>query len=194
YLTSLGNYATTTGTALSISTSTASFNGLTLGSTFAVSANGILVTPTVSGRLNNAGLTNSAITINGTVFSLGDDKTITAASSTLLSDSNTFGGANTFSSTTLNGNTTLANATSSTFAITGISGTLLKTLSDGAVVAAQSGVDYQPAGNYATFGYLFPGNATTTQIAFNGGATFAGATSTSFAVTGSTTINTLNLT
>ena len=90
-------------------------------------------------------------------------------------------------------NATTSQATTTNLAITGVTSSLLKTLSNGAVVAAQAGVDYQAAGNYATFGYLFPSNATTTQLAFNGGATFAGATSTSFAVTGSTTIQTLNL-
>jgi hypothetical protein len=94
----------------------------------------------------------------------------------------------------VSGNTTLANATSTNFAITGITSSLLKTLSNGAVVAALPGTDYQAAGNYATFTYPFPSNATTTQIAFNGGATFAGATTTALAVTGSSTINILNLT
>jgi hypothetical protein len=66
YLTGLGNYATTTGTALSLSTSTTAFNGLTFGQTIGVSANGLLFTPTISGTLNNGGLTNSSITITAT--------------------------------------------------------------------------------------------------------------------------------
>ena len=40
---------------------------------------------------------------------------------------------------------------------------------------------------------MFPSDATTTQLAFNGGATFTGATTTALAVTGSSTIQTLNL-
>ena len=51
------------------------------------------------------------------------------------------------------------------------------------------------AGNVTTqscttgnFSYLFPGNATTTQLAFNGGLTAVGATTTALAVTGSSTI------
>ena len=90
-------------------------------------------------------------------------------------------------------NATTSQATTTNLAITGVTSSLLKTLSNGAVVAAQAGVDYQAAGNYATFGYLFPSDATTTQLAFNGGATFTGATTTALAVTGSSTIQTLNL-
>jgi hypothetical protein len=97
YLTALGNYATTTGTAISVSTSTLSWNGLTLGNTFTVSANGILVTPTVSGTINNAGLAHSTIVVNGSTLTLGDSgDTITAASSTLLSNNNTWSGTNNF--------------------------------------------------------------------------------------------------
>ncbi len=73
YLTALGNYATTTGTAISISTSTLSWNGLTLGNTFAVAANGITVTPTVSGTISNSGLQNSSISgvsLGGTLANL----------------------------------------------------------------------------------------------------------------------------
>jgi len=98
----------------------------------------------------------------------------------------------TLASTTLTGNTLLANATTTNFAIANISSALLKTLSNGAVVAAVAGTDYLTSAN--TFAYPFPNNATTTQIAFNGGATFVGATTSALAVTGSSTINTLNLT
>ena len=62
------------------------------------------------------------------------------------------------------------------------SGALLKATTAGAIVAATAGTDY------SNFAYPFLSNATTTQIAFNGGLTAAGATSTSLAVTGSTTI------
>lgn len=41
----------------------------------------------------------------------------------------------------------------------------------------------------SSFSYPFPSNATSTQLAFNGGLTAAGATSTALAVTGSTTIS-----
>ncbi|MEK7068199.1 MAG: tail fiber domain-containing protein, partial [Patescibacteria group bacterium] len=74
------------------------------------------------------------------------------------------------------------NATTTALAITGISSSLLKTLSNGAVVAAVAGTDYQ------TFAYLFPGNATSTQLAFSGGLTAVGATTTALAVTSSTTV------
>ena len=91
-------------------------------------------------------------------------------------------------------NATTSQATTTNLAITGVTNTLLKTLSNGAVVAATAGVDYQAAGNYDTFGYLFPSNATSTQLAFNGGATFTGATTTALAVTGSTTLAKLHFT
>jgi hypothetical protein len=84
------------------------------------------------------------------------------------------------------GNLTVQNtATTTNLAITAVASTLLKTNSLGQVVAAVLGTDYQ------NFAYLFPSNATTTQIAFNGGATFTGATSTALAVTGSTTISSI---
>lgn len=96
-ITALGNYATTTGTAISFSTSTAAVNGLTYGMTIAASANGILFTPTVTGTLANAGLAHSTIVLNGTTLTLGDSAdTITAASSSALIDSNTFSGVDKF--------------------------------------------------------------------------------------------------
>jgi len=65
YLTGLGNYATTTGTGISISTTTLTVNGLTYGNTFVVSANGILVTPTVTGTYTGqAGSVANALTIS----------------------------------------------------------------------------------------------------------------------------------
>ena len=86
-------------------------------------------------------------------------------------------------STTLSGSSLLTNATTTSFSITGISsGNILKTTTDGSIVAAVAGTDY------TTFSYLFPSNATTTQIAFNGGATFAGATTTSLSVSASSTV------
>jgi len=108
YLTGLGNYATTTATSVSLSTSTLSFNGLTLGQTAVASSNNILLTPTVTGTLNNSGLTNSTIVVNGTTLTLGDAAdTVTAASSTLLGDNNTFSGNDIFSNLlTLNGGLT----------------------------------------------------------------------------------------
>ena len=62
------------------------------------SRNGLLFTPTVSGTLGNAGLTNSTIKLNGVTLTLGDlSDTISAASSTLLANNNIFSGNNTFS-------------------------------------------------------------------------------------------------
>jgi len=130
----------------------------------------------------------TARNINDTSFNGSADITITAASSTLLANENTWSGANTFSSTTLSGSSLFSNATSTTFAITGIaSDSLLKTTTGGATIAAVAGTDYV-TGAGLTSAYPFPSNATTTQIAFNGGATFAGATTTSLSVSASTTI------
>jgi hypothetical protein len=101
---------------------------------------------------------------NATLFAIGSSTQ--TATSTLFSVSST-------------GSTTLFQIPSS----------LLKTDSNGTIVAAVAGQDYQAAGNYANFSYLFPSNATSTQLAFNGGLTTTGATSTgTFAVTASTTI------
>lgn len=67
--------------------------------TFGIGNNGFLILgatgiPFVAAsstlNLPNGALANSSITVNGTTFNLGDSKTITAASSTLLSDFNTF--------------------------------------------------------------------------------------------------------
>lgn len=98
YLAALGNYATTTATAISLSTSTVTASGLTYGETIAVSSNGILFTPTVTGSLtglttgNFASANISQWTNNsGYLTSLAG-----AASSTLLGDNNTFAGNTTF--------------------------------------------------------------------------------------------------
>ena len=77
---------------------------------------------------------------------------------------NTWAGTNTFIN-----NVAMANATSSNFAITNVTSSLLKTNTNGSVVPAVAGVDY--ASPSALFGYLFPNNATTTSIGFNGGLT-----------------------
>ena len=122
YLTAFGNYASTTGAAISISTSTETTNGVTQGMTIAISPNGILFTPTISGTLSNAGLAHSTITVNSTTLTLGDtNDTLTAASSSLLSNNNTFSGKNIFGA-----------ATSSSFADTALSSALVLTASDGA--------------------------------------------------------------
>ncbi|MES2203401.1 MAG: helix-turn-helix domain-containing protein, partial [Patescibacteria group bacterium] len=80
-------------------------------------------------------------------------------------------------------------ATTTNLAITAVTSSLLKTLSNGAVVAATPGADYQAVGNYATFGYPFVGNATTTLLAFNGGLTATNATTTSFFSTTASSTN-----
>src|SRR6185437_1997533 len=118
------------------------------------------------------------------------------SSSFSTTTANTFSALNTFNGSTLlngsltvNGTTTLTNATTTSFAISNVPAAILKTLSNGAVVAAQAGTDYLTGADI--FAYPFAGNATTTQIAFNGGATFAGATTTAFAVNGSSIVSSI---
>ncbi len=70
------------------------------------------------------------------------------------------------------GNTTLAQATSTTFAITNISsGFLLKTATGGAIVPAVAGTDYLTSANASPYPFYAAGNATTTLTQFNGGLT-----------------------
>ena len=58
-------------------------------------------------------------------------------------------------------------------------------------LSAGAGISYNSSTGVITntIGYEFPNNATTTQIAFNGGLTAVGATTTALAVTGSTTVS-----
>lgn len=88
-LTALGSgYATTTQSAIAFSTSTATFNGLTFGQTIVPSAGAMTFTPTISGTLNNAGLTNS--TISG--ISLGSNLADLTAGNSSLTFSGTYNG------------------------------------------------------------------------------------------------------
>lgn len=82
--------------AITIATTSTSFNGLTVADAISNSGGTFTITPLWSGTLNNAGLTNSSLTVNNTSISLGSSGTITAASSTLLSDNNVFAGLETF--------------------------------------------------------------------------------------------------
>lgn len=79
---------------------------------------GTVTNTMLAGSIANAKLVNSSIVINGTTFNLGDNKTINAASSTLLSDFNTF--AHTITgSITGNAGTATAFQTGRTLSITG---------------------------------------------------------------------------
>jgi hypothetical protein len=101
YIGVLGNYASTTGASISLSTTTETTNGVTQGIDIVASANGIVFTPTISGTLSNAGLAHSTIILNSQTLTLGDtNDSITAASSTLLANNNTFSGNNIFSAST----------------------------------------------------------------------------------------------
>jgi hypothetical protein len=126
---------------------------------------------TFTGTNSFSGLTTTGATSTGT-FAV-------TASTTLASTLNVGGQINgnlaaVLASTTLTGNSLFTNATSSTFAITGITaGSLLKTTTGGAIIAAVAGTDYA-AGNVAfpftpsTFG-TSAANATSTLIKFNSG-------------------------
>ena len=85
-------YATTTLGTLTFSTSTLSFNGLTIGQTIVPSAGALTFTPTITGTLNNAGLTNSTISgisLGSSLNSLTNDATLNGSSyngSSVISD------------------------------------------------------------------------------------------------------------
>jgi hypothetical protein len=84
-ITALGNYASTTATAVSLSTSTASFNGLTFGQTIVAGTSNLQFTPTISGTLSNSGLANSTISgvaLGGTLFAHTHDSTLPGSSYT----------------------------------------------------------------------------------------------------------------
>src|SRR6185437_1848849 len=86
----------------------------------------------------------AALSVNGNGFFGGvlTAGSVTATSSALLA------------STTLAGHTLLSSATTTNFAITGVTGSLLKTLPSGAVAAAVAGTDYLTSANVAS--YPFP--------------------------------------
>lgn len=71
-ITELGSgYATTTGTSITFSTTTLSFNGLTLGVKIVPGTDNLTFTPTAAGTLDNTGLTNSSVSYGGVSVSLG---------------------------------------------------------------------------------------------------------------------------
>lgn len=72
-VTSIGNgLATSTGPSIGFATSSVSFNGLTVADAITNSGTTFTITPLWSGTLNNAGLTNSSVTVNtGTGLSGG---------------------------------------------------------------------------------------------------------------------------
>ena len=163
---------------------TVSYTGTSCTNQFIRSLNGSGVATCAT--VANADLANSAITINGASVSLGGS--ITVASTTLLTDSNKFtllqsfnGGA---SST---GQITALTASSTNLFLSGIAAALLKTV-NGQVTAAVAGSDYLTSANI--FGYLFPGNATTTLLSLNGGVIANASSSiTSLSVINGTTTN-----
>ena len=163
---SLGSgFATTTGTTITFSTSTVTTNGQTLGLTVAPSAGSLLFAPTISGTLDNTGLTHPSLTVNGTSISLGSSGTITAASSTLLADNNTFSGTNSFSST-ITGNIS-GNAGTVT---NGVYTTTFGGLFDTRLSATSTLPSITTLANLATVGTITSGvwNATKIGLAYGG--------------------------
>lgn len=114
------------------------------------------ITGSISGNAGTATALQNARTINGTSFDGTQNITITAASSTLLANANTWTSSQTFSSA----------PTLST-----LSG-LLKGNGASAVTAAQAGVDYVSVANLAAafpFAVQSWGNSTSTTVGFSSG-------------------------
>ena len=91
-------YATGVNTIASVATSTPSIGSvLTYSGTLGNFINGTSGTFGIANSaVTNAMLANSSLTVNGTAISLGGSGTITAASSTLLANNNTFTGTNAY--------------------------------------------------------------------------------------------------
>lgn len=145
-ITALGSgYASTTGSTITFSTSTASFNGLTLGMTIQPTAGALLFTPKFSGTLDNTGLTNSSLTVTAGSGLSGGGSVALGSAVTLSSAYNyPFIGGATSSLVAFNGGLTtagfLSTASSTINASTTITGIL--TLA-GATTTGLNGVDIQ---------------------------------------------------
>src|SRR6185503_309515 len=130
-------------------------------------------------NLPNSALQNSSLTINGTLFNLGDNKTITAASSTLLANANTFSGSNTFTQTingSISGNAgTVTNGVYTTpftslFNPPFITDWVATSSINSITTLNNLSLPYsQLTGAPLIAGYPFPNNATSTTLTFNGG-------------------------
>lgn len=135
------------------------------------------LTGALTGNADTATKLLTARAINGVNFDGSAAITITAASSTLLANNNTFSGNNTFS------NTITGSITGNAGTVTnGVYTTTFNTLFDNRLSASSSisGITTLPnlslpysqlTGTPTLFSYPFPSNATTTSIAFNGGLT-----------------------
>ena len=184
YLTALGNgYSSTTGTTVTFSTSTTAFNGLTTGLTVSASNGALTLTPSLTGTLNNAGLTNSTVSFGGVSLALGGtDATpafnLTDATSLPISTGVSGLGANvaTFLGTPSSANlaTALTDETGSGAAVFGTTPTLSTlTISSGGINVTNSGITNAGAISGATtitasglgsFGTLTAAGATSTAL------------------------------
>ncbi len=132
------NFFSTTASSTNLFAQTASIGSLNLGTALTIANGGTNATSYTQGQLlsfngtsfvststiGNNQLANSSVTINSTNVALGGSATITAASSTLLANNNTFSGANTFSQTitgAVSGNAGTATALQNARTINGVS-------------------------------------------------------------------------
>src|SRR3989344_2653613 len=127
---------------------------------------------TVSGTASTTDLIISSLTATRIPFIATDGAFTDSANLTFASDILSSPSFLATASTTLQNftfvNATGTQATTTNFAISSItSGSLLKTTTGGAVIAAVAGTDYVAGSSF--FAYLFPSDATSTKLSFTGG-------------------------
>jgi hypothetical protein len=134
------------------------FSGLT-NALLSTDANGKLAATTSIGTNY---ITGALGTINGTTFNRGD--TLVVSSTTLLANNNTWSGTNVFS-----GNATFTRATTTAFAITSLTNSILSTNANGSVVASTTiGWNLLKGPASSIFAFDASGNPTaTTSIGVN---------------------------
>jgi hypothetical protein len=131
----------------------------------------------LTGNASTATALQTGRTINGTTFDGTANITVTAASSTLLADSNTFSGNNTFSNTITGSITGNAGTVTNGVYTTTFGGLFDNRLSASSSIAGiitlpSLSLPYsQLTGTPSIAAYPFPSNATSTLLAFNGGLT-----------------------
>ncbi len=144
------------------------------------------LTGALTGNASTATALQTARTINGVSFDGTANIVVTAASSTLLADSNTFSGTNTFLSTIAGSITGNAGTVTNGVYTTTFNGLFdSRFVTDLAATSSIASITTLPnlslpysqlTGAPSVAAYPFPSNATTTQIAFNGGLTASNAT------------------
>jgi hypothetical protein len=141
--------------------------GSTFGQAFEVSG-GYLAPTTTQTILANGGIVSQASSTFSGGVTVDSSTTTNATSTNFFATLGRFttGILDTLSATaaTITG-LTATNATTTNFAVTSVTSSLVKANSLGQLTAAIAGTDY------ANFSYLFPSNATSTLLSFNGGLT-----------------------